>query len=70
MCLPDYTPTAVNAEIKQAIDDFRGKAEDVTITQTGEGKQQAETGAFLATGTYVCTYAHTFYPGAPVQFNQ
>jgi multidrug efflux pump subunit AcrB len=45
--LTGYTPTAVNAEIKQAIDDFRGKEEDVTITQTGEGKQQAETGTFL-----------------------
>jgi multidrug efflux pump subunit AcrB len=45
--LTGYTPTAVNAEIRQAIDDFQGKAEGVTITQTGEGKQQAETGAFL-----------------------
>jgi len=45
--LTGYTPTAVNAQIKQAIDDFQGKADDVTITQTGEGKQQAETGAFL-----------------------
>jgi multidrug efflux pump len=45
--LTGYTPTAVNAEIKQAIDDFQGKADGVTITQTGEGKQQAETGAFL-----------------------
>ncbi len=45
--LTGYTPTAVNAEIKQAIDNFQGRAEDVTITQTGEGKQQAETGAFL-----------------------
>jgi multidrug efflux pump len=45
--LTGYTPTAVNAEIKQAIDNFQSKAEGVTITQTGEGKQQAETGAFL-----------------------
>ena len=42
-----YTPTAVNANIKNAIDRFHGKADGVTITQTGEGKQQAETGAFL-----------------------
>ena len=42
-----YTPTAVNADIKKAIDAFRGKDIGVTITQTGEGKQQAETGAFL-----------------------
>jgi multidrug efflux pump len=42
-----YTPTAVNVDIKKAIDAFQGKAEGVTITQTGEGKQQQETGAFL-----------------------
>jgi multidrug efflux pump subunit AcrB len=45
--LTGYTPTAVNAQLKQAIDNFQGKADDVTITQTGEGKQQQETGAFL-----------------------
>ncbi len=45
--LNGYTPTAVNAQLKQAIDNFTHKADDVTITQTGEGKQQAETGAFL-----------------------
>ncbi|MCE2834385.1 MAG: efflux RND transporter permease subunit [Chitinophagaceae bacterium] len=42
-----YTPAAVNAEIKQAIDNFKEKPEDVTIAQTGEGQQQAETAAFL-----------------------
>jgi multidrug efflux pump len=42
-----YTPTAVNVDIKKAIDAFTGKEDGVTITQTGEGKQQAETGAFL-----------------------
>ncbi|MFI5124463.1 MAG: efflux RND transporter permease subunit [Chitinophagales bacterium] len=45
--LSGYTPTAVNAQLKQAIDNFTHKADDVTITQTGEGKQQQETGAFL-----------------------
>src|SRR5579862_1376678 len=45
--LNGYTPTAVNSDIKKAIEAFHGKADDVTITQTGEGKQQAETGAFL-----------------------
>lgn len=44
--LSGYTPTDVNAEIKSAIDDFKVN-DDVTITQTGEGEQQAETGAFL-----------------------
>lgn len=42
-----YTPTAVNQQIKNYIDAFNGKSDDVTINQTGEGEQQAETGAFL-----------------------
>lgn len=42
-----YTPTAVNAEIKDHLDKFTGKQPGVTIKQTGEGEQQAETGAFL-----------------------
>ena len=45
--LTGYTPTAVNAEITQAIQNFKYTSDDVTITQTGEGAQQAETGAFL-----------------------
>ncbi|HSZ85780.1 MAG TPA: efflux RND transporter permease subunit, partial [Puia sp.] len=45
--LNGYTPTAVNTDIKKAIDAFQAKGDGVTITQTGEGKQQAETGAFL-----------------------
>ena len=42
-----YNATAVNADIKKYIDSFKGKADGVTIKQTGEGEQQAETGAFL-----------------------
>lgn len=42
-----YTPTAVNAELAKSIAQFKGVAEGVTIKQTGEGEQQAETGAFL-----------------------
>lgn len=42
-----YTPTAVNADIANAIESFRKTGDDVTIKQTGEGEQQAETGAFL-----------------------
>jgi multidrug efflux pump len=42
-----FTPTDVNANIKSAIDDFNNVFTDVTISQTGEGQQQAETGAFL-----------------------
>ncbi len=45
--LSGYTPTEVNAKLKSAIDDFNKKGPSVTITQTGEGAQQAETGAFL-----------------------
>jgi multidrug efflux pump len=45
--LSGYTPTEVNARIKTAIDQFNRKGQTVTITQTGEGAQQAETGAFL-----------------------
>ncbi len=45
--LSGYTPTEVNARIKTAIDQFTKKGQTVNITQTGEGAQQAETGAFL-----------------------
>jgi multidrug efflux pump subunit AcrB len=43
-----YTPTAVNAELKTYIDNFKNKPEGVIISQTGEGEQQAETAAFLS----------------------
>jgi multidrug efflux pump subunit AcrB len=42
-----YTPTDVNRVLKADIDNFKKKPDNVTITQTGEGKQQQETGAFL-----------------------
>jgi len=42
-----FTPTEVNTSLKYYIDNFKNKPQSVTITQTGEGKQQAETGAFL-----------------------
>jgi multidrug efflux pump subunit AcrB len=45
--LNGYTPTAVNANIKTAIDNFYQPSPDVTIKQTGEGAQQAETFNFL-----------------------
>lgn len=45
--LSGYTPTAVNQQLAKSIADFKKKPDGVTITQTGEGKQQAETGAFL-----------------------
>lgn len=43
-----YTPTDVNAKITDAINEFNKVYDDVTIKQTGEGEQQAETGAFLS----------------------
>lgn len=45
--LTGYTPTAVNQVIAGHIANFNHKPEDVIIRQTGEGEQQAETGAFL-----------------------
>jgi multidrug efflux pump subunit AcrB len=45
--LTGYTPTDVNLNITDAIQNFNKVSDDVTIAQTGEGEQQAETGAFL-----------------------
>ena len=45
--LQGYTPTGVNQVLTQDIGNFKKKPDNVSITQTGEGKQQAETGAFL-----------------------
>ncbi|MEO6188042.1 MAG: efflux RND transporter permease subunit, partial [Ginsengibacter sp.] len=45
--LSGFTPTEVNAKLKSAIDNFKKVSAGVTIEQTGEGAQQAETGAFL-----------------------
>jgi len=42
-----YTPPGVNADLAKSIAAFKKKPDDVTITQTGEGAQQAETTAFL-----------------------
>jgi multidrug efflux pump subunit AcrB len=46
--LSGYTPPEVNERLKIAIDNFNNTAPDVTISQTGEGAQQAETQAFLS----------------------
>ena len=45
--LSGYTPTEVNAELTKHIEAFKKKPDGVNIKQTGEGEQQAETGAFL-----------------------
>jgi multidrug efflux pump subunit AcrB len=42
-----FNATAVNQVIAGYITDFTKKGDGVTIKQTGEGEQQAETGAFL-----------------------
>jgi multidrug efflux pump len=45
--LNGYTPPGVNADLAKSIGAFKKKPDNVTITQTGEGAQQAETQAFL-----------------------
>jgi multidrug efflux pump len=45
--LSDYTAAAVTPVVADYIADFKDKPDNVTIRQTGEGEQQAETGAFL-----------------------
>jgi multidrug efflux pump len=47
-----YTPQAVNAEILKHINAFKSKAEGVSIAQTGEGEQLAETANFLRTAMF------------------
>ncbi len=51
--LTGYTPTAVNAQLKQAINSFPNQTDDVSITQTGEGKQQQETVSFLGSAMLI-----------------
>ena len=46
--LTGYTPTEVNNQLTKHIDGFTKKSENASIRQTGEGEQQAETGAFLS----------------------
>jgi multidrug efflux pump subunit AcrB len=42
-----FTPASVNQALTAYLADFKKKPEAVTISQTGESAQQAETGAFL-----------------------
>lgn len=42
-----YNATAVNQVLAKHIADFKGMPDGTTVKQTGEGEQQAETGAFL-----------------------
>ncbi|HXB95212.1 MAG TPA: efflux RND transporter permease subunit, partial [Puia sp.] len=45
--LNGYQAPAVNVDLAKSIADFKKKPDDVSIKQTGEGAQQAETSAFL-----------------------
>ncbi|WP_205511720.1 efflux RND transporter permease subunit [Longitalea arenae] len=54
--LSGYTPTAVNEVIAGHINNFKQKPDDVTIKQTGEGEQQAETGAFLGKALVIALF--------------
>ncbi len=65
--LNGYTATAVNQDIKKYIDEFKKKSEDVTIKQTGEGEQQAETGAFLGKALLIALMLILFI--LVIQFN-
>lgn len=54
--LSGYTPTAVNQVIAGYINNFKQKPDGVTIKQTGEGEQQAETGAFLGKALIIALF--------------
>jgi multidrug efflux pump len=62
-----YTPTAVNTELTRHISRFTKKPDTVTIKQTGEGEQQAETGAFLGKALVIALMLILFV--LVVQFN-
>ncbi len=54
--LTGFTPTAVNQVITGHINNFKQKPDGVTIKQTGEGEQQAETGAFLGKALVIALF--------------
>jgi multidrug efflux pump subunit AcrB len=54
--LNGYTAPAVNVQLAREIGDFKKKPDGVTITQTGEGAQQAETTAFLGNALLVALF--------------
>lgn len=62
-----FTPTAVNLEIKNYLDNFKQKPDNVTISQTGEGAQQAETAAFLGQALMIALALILFF--LVLQFN-
>ena len=62
-----YNATAVNTVLAGHIANFKNKADGVTIKQTGEGEQQAETGAFLFSALIIALAAILFI--LVIQFN-
>ncbi len=62
-----YNATAVNQVLAGHIANFKNKADGVTIKQTGEGEQQAETGAFLGGALVIALGAILFI--LVIQFN-
>ncbi|MGV3658226.1 MAG: efflux RND transporter permease subunit [Chitinophagaceae bacterium] len=62
-----YTPTAVNQQITGYLRDFKQKPDNVTISQTGEGAQQAETAAFLGKALMIALALILFF--LVLQFN-
>src|SRR5204863_4948733 len=62
-----YNATAVNQVIANYIAAFTKKADGVTIKQTGEGEQQAETGAFLLSALVIALMIILFV--LVIQFN-
>ena len=62
-----YNATGVNQVIAQYIARFKNNADGVTIKQTGEGEQQAETGAFLLSALVIALMMILFV--LVIQFN-
>ncbi len=62
-----YNATAVNQVLAGVIANFKNKTDGVTIKQTGEGEQQAETGAFLLSALIIALGAILFI--LVIQFN-
>ncbi|MBC7886796.1 MAG: efflux RND transporter permease subunit [Ferruginibacter sp.] len=62
-----YNATQVNQVIGQHIAEFKNMADGVTIKQTGEGEQQAETGTFLLTALIIALMIILFV--LVIQFN-
>ena len=54
--LNGYTAPAVNDQLAREIGDFKKKPDGVTIKQTGEGAQQAETTAFLGNALLIALF--------------